>query len=388
MGSLGQCYGKVLGFGLITAIAFFPRSSQAIEVQNVPNPQQSGGWVSDLSDILSPQTEAQLNQMITALEAENGTEIAVVTVPNTAPYGSPKEFATALYEYWGVGKEEADNGIVFVVSVGDRRVEIETGYGVEGILPDAKVGNIINQQVTPQFMQGDFDQGVLNGTKALVFELEPADFPLQKFADRNLDIIFLLGGLGLVGGGLYKFSKRPRYLQPFGKSAILGGQKRPVCCQNCKKSMTQVDNEILLPKLSDAVKFSQQRNYTKITGLECSNCDVGKNNDFHTLTCLLRRDCSQCPNCEAWTVFRKEKIVQYPNYIRSGIRLITKTCEFCDYYDEETRVIPRRTRSPRSSVTFRSGSGRYGGGRSSGGGRSGGGFGGGSSGGGGAGGNW
>lgn len=121
----------------------------------------------DMADLLSPDSEAKLNQMITALEETNGAEIAVVTVPNTKPSASPEAYTTKLFNTWGIGKKGLDNGVLFMVSKEDRRVEIETGYDLESILPDAQVGNIIQTQVTPQFKQGNFDGGILQGTQTI-----------------------------------------------------------------------------------------------------------------------------------------------------------------------------------------------------------------------------
>ncbi|WP_410251921.1 TPM domain-containing protein, partial [Sodalinema sp.] len=138
----------------------------------MPNPQElHGTWVSDMADILSEDTERQLNQMISALEAENGAEIAVVTVANTNSQPTPKAFATRLLNYWGVGKAELDNGVLFLNSVGDRRVEIDTGYGIEEILPDAQVGDILDQEILPKFRNNDFDAGTLAGVEAIIMAL-------------------------------------------------------------------------------------------------------------------------------------------------------------------------------------------------------------------------
>ena len=155
------------------AVVLFPLVGLAVDVKDVPNPRQiNNTWVTDMAEILDEPTEAQLNSVISQLERSNGTEIAVVTVPETAPSASPKEFTTALFKSWGIGKKGQDNGVLFLISKGDRRVEIETGYGIEAILPDAKVGNIIDTQITPRFKQGDFKGGTLAGTKALVVALE------------------------------------------------------------------------------------------------------------------------------------------------------------------------------------------------------------------------
>ncbi|MEQ8957318.1 MAG: TPM domain-containing protein [Coleofasciculus sp. C2-GNP5-27] len=114
---------------------FSPLCVHALTVEEVPNPRQvNGTWVTDMAEILSEDTENQLNQMISELETENGTEIAVVTVPKTSPSPSPKAFTTELFNHWGIGKADQDNGVLFLISTDDRRVEIETGYGIEPIL--------------------------------------------------------------------------------------------------------------------------------------------------------------------------------------------------------------------------------------------------------------
>lgn len=160
-----------VGF-LSLAVVGIASPSTAVPVEYVPNPrQQYGGWVTDSANILSDETEAELNRTISELEAKNGSEIAVVTVSNTKPYQTPKQFTTTLFNYWGIGKSGVNNGVLLMVSTGDRRVEIETGYGISAILSDAQVGNIIDTQIKPRFKQGDFDGGTLAGTRAVVLAL-------------------------------------------------------------------------------------------------------------------------------------------------------------------------------------------------------------------------
>lgn len=161
---------RVCWAGLLSvAIASLPLPSAAIPVESVTHPREAdGGWVSDEADLLSDATEAELNQIISELEADQGHEIAIVTVPDTAPSPTPKAFATELFNHWGIGKAAEDNGLLFLISEGDRRVEIETGYGMEAILPDARVGAILDTHILPPFKEGRFDQGTLAGTLALV----------------------------------------------------------------------------------------------------------------------------------------------------------------------------------------------------------------------------
>ncbi|BAW95682.1 hypothetical protein NIES970_05920 [[Synechococcus] sp. NIES-970] len=349
----------------MVAIAYFSAPAQAIDINSVPNPRTSGRWVTDMENILNVETEAQINRLITELEAKNGTEIAVVTVPNTADYGSPKEFTTALFNHWGIGKQGVDNGILFMISTGDRRVEIETGYGIEGILPDAKVGNIIDQKIIPQFRVGNFEQGVLDGTKTLVFELSPADFPLQKFATRHWDWLLGLGGAGLFSGGLYKFLNRCRYVEPKGRSRC-SLFSRPVYCKQCRQPMTQVKESLLEAQLTEVEKFSKNKKYLNLTAWQCPHCKPPGTLNFHILF-STNFGILQCPQCDGWTVQRNSKVILAPTYVSTGSRLVSKTCAYCDYHEEKIEIIPKRVRSSSSSRGSSSG-GSFGGGSSGGGG--------------------
>ncbi|MEO0770541.1 MAG: TPM domain-containing protein [Cyanobacteria bacterium J06649_4] len=232
-GLLGVCLSSWVV--LLTALP-----SVAVPVSSVPNPQTtSGSWVSDTANMLSPESESQLNQLISQLEATTGAELAIVTVPDTRPAASPKQFATELFNTWGIGKAGEDNGVLFLVSKGDRRNEIETGYGIEGVLPDALVGQILRTQVTPQFKNGNFDAGVLAGTQAMVdilsgeasasaFKVSPA----QSWTDRlgfKVEWIFnrvVIVVAGLAWGAiallkkLAKAYQKPIYIEPTGRSNL------------------------------------------------------------------------------------------------------------------------------------------------------------------------
>ncbi|MFP4297238.1 MAG: TPM domain-containing protein [Spirulinaceae cyanobacterium] len=205
--------------------------ASTVTVEQVINPQQQyGGWVSDMADVLSQETEQAINQKISALEAQNGTEIAVVTVRDTASQATPKEFATQLFNHWQIGKAGVDNGVLWLHSVGDRRVEIETGYGVEGILPDARVGQIINELVIPEFREDDFDGGTLAGVGALVTALSGEAFPLPSDSPQIIDIFSEFGlaaiafwGASVLGyGAIRQRLKQPIKLDPQGRSRVMG----------------------------------------------------------------------------------------------------------------------------------------------------------------------
>lgn len=129
---------------LLWAILLPMAPLHAIPISDIPNPRRvNGTWVSDAANILSADTESRLNKRISQLAANNGSEIAVVTVPDIAPVNTVKAYATELFNTWGIGKRGLDNGVLFLVAVKERRIEIETGRGISPYVSDRQVKQII-----------------------------------------------------------------------------------------------------------------------------------------------------------------------------------------------------------------------------------------------------
>lgn len=388
------------------AVVLFPLAGLALEVQDVPNPRQiNGTWVTDMTGMLDQPTQAQINSMITQLERQNGAEIAVVTVPETSPSASPKEFTTALFNYWKIGKKGENHGVLILISKSDRRVEIETGYGVESILPDAKVANIINTKITPKFKQGDFNGGTLNGTKAIVVALEnpsvsnqpkpiaiaastpttdlaaqpPAVLP-EPTQDANIPWGLVVGGGLVTAIGVIAFKSCRVSIEPEGRSRFKGSS-RFYFCTTCKKRMEKVDDSIIQATLSKPEQVAQKIGSLKFYGWKCPNCSQQLTGaGYHRVACESRfGNFCECPTCDELTVTHTTQILERPTEYSTGIKLITNKCHCCDYQKQWEELIPRLPPSSSSS------SGSSSGGDSGGGG---GGFGGGDSGGGGAGGSW
>ena len=102
----------------------------------------------------------------TQVRERTGAEIAVLVVPSTAP-DSIEDYSIAVFDRWKIGQQGKDNGLLFLVAVQDRRMRITTGYGLEGILPDGKVGEIRDRAIIPLFRAGRYADGIVRGTEAL-----------------------------------------------------------------------------------------------------------------------------------------------------------------------------------------------------------------------------
>ncbi|MCL1491390.1 MAG: TPM domain-containing protein [Pseudanabaena sp. Salubria-1] len=166
---------------------------QASPISDIPNPRRvNGTWVSDVANILSADTEAHLNQRISQLVSNNGSEIAVVTLPDTTPANTVKAYATELFNTWGIGKRGFDNGVLFLVAVKERRIEIETGRGISPYIRDRQVKQIIEEMITPEFKRQNYDRGIINGVEEIAGRLEKINFYPFPFAP-------IYSGIGLVG---------------------------------------------------------------------------------------------------------------------------------------------------------------------------------------------
>ncbi len=123
------------------------------------------GYVTDAAGVLGtwgPKTDALCRE----IEQRTGAEVAVLTVPTTEGL-SPQEYAQAVFDRWKIGRKGRDDGVLFLVAVKDRKLWIATGYGVESVLPDGKVGEIRDRYLVPAFREGRYGEGIFDGVSAV-----------------------------------------------------------------------------------------------------------------------------------------------------------------------------------------------------------------------------
>ena len=130
------------------------------------NSLRPSGYVSDFANVMNAADRNAVTQLLGELEQKSGAQIAVVTLPSLDG-GEINDFATRLYERWGIGRKGKDNGILLLAAINDRKVRIETGYGFEGALPDTAAGRLIDELILPSFRAGDFSAGLRNGAAVL-----------------------------------------------------------------------------------------------------------------------------------------------------------------------------------------------------------------------------
>jgi uncharacterized protein len=129
------------------------------------------GRVVDNASLLSSSQEQRLTQFLKAHEDKTTNQVVVVTLPTLQGY-TIEEYGVELGRHWGIGQKEKNNGILLIVAPKERKVRIEVGYGLEGTLTDKIAHDIIQEKILPAFKRGKYDQGIENGTSAILQALD------------------------------------------------------------------------------------------------------------------------------------------------------------------------------------------------------------------------
>lgn len=131
------------------------------------SPGSPGSFVNDFAGILKPETISLLNQKLGQFSKDTGNEISVVTIAKLGDE-TVETYAEKLFQEWGIGKEKEDNGVLLLISLEDREMRIEVGYGLEHLVTDIDSGRIIREILTPAFQREDFDGGVIQTVDTIV----------------------------------------------------------------------------------------------------------------------------------------------------------------------------------------------------------------------------
>jgi uncharacterized protein len=138
----------------------------ATSALDVPKPT---GPITDLAGLLDPNAQAAIDERLTAYREQTGHQFAVLILPSLE--GQPiEDFAIRLLEskQWALGDSKADNGLLLVVALNDRKMRIETGYGLEGAIPDALAARIISDIMRPAFREERFAEGITTALDTLM----------------------------------------------------------------------------------------------------------------------------------------------------------------------------------------------------------------------------
>ena len=177
--------------------------------------------VTDLTGTLGETGRLALENRLRELEADTGSQLAVLLVDSTEPE-SIEQYALRVAEKWRLGRADVDDGVLVLIAVDDREMRIEVGYGLEGAIPDARANRIIDELITPRFATGDFAGGLTAGVDALAASIRGEELPAPERRGTELPdiggMLPILLILGLTVGGVLK-----RTFGAFPGAALTGG---------------------------------------------------------------------------------------------------------------------------------------------------------------------
>jgi uncharacterized protein len=165
--------------------------------------------VTDLTNTLNAQQRGALEQTLAEFEQRKGAQIAVLMVPTTQPE-TVEQYAVRVQESWKLGRKGVDDGVLLVVAKNDRKLHIEVGYGLEGILPDAIAKRIIDDDIVPRFKENDFYGGIRAGVDRIMRVVEGEKLPPPAARGHpnaeglNLNWVLPLLFFALIGGTILR----------------------------------------------------------------------------------------------------------------------------------------------------------------------------------------
>ena len=378
-------------------------------VQTVPNNQLSDAraFVTNPDGIISTEAEWELNRTIAVIRDSTSAEIAVVLL-HSIGNKDIDNFATDLFTLWGIGKKENDNGLLFLLVYDQRQMVFRTGYGLEGVLPDAYLSRIIRNDIAPHLSEGNFDAGVIAGMEkvctylldpeaAMEIQTQEADDSLKPVLYGYLTISLIIFTIAIVL--LFSILKNnktnyKRYLAMNRGTCLVIGlsvffpvlilfciiffivkrrmRTQPTPCSECKQKMRLLNK----PEENTYLTEAQQTEKTiKSVDYDVWLCDTC--GQHATLRYDQLSNYKQCPHCKAKAYHvKKENTLVAATVYASGVGERISCCRHCNITDKNKYTIPRIVITSGGghgiSGSSRSSGGSWGGGHTGGGGARGG----------------
>ncbi len=345
---------------LVTVCAFV-LWAEALFAQTFPDYQEL--YVNDFAALLSAEQESDLRSMLAEIRTERGIEFTVVTIGSISDYGHNGEiepFATGLFNYWGVGDADRNDGIMMLIARYDRDMRIEVGSGYGSSL-DGPMKAIIEDEILPYFRDDEYGEGILNGAQEVVYELVgsyPGEYDAtvtEKAVNRALGFLRWIGNwIWLIAAPFLYFPIRAfRHWQ----------RHRPRICPVEGSKMQMLGEDWDDDHLKPGQVTEEEIKSIDYDVWQCPTCD---NVTIEAYRSWFSRY-GACRSCGFRTVQGETTIVTPATTSSTGKKRIDYNCHHCQDTWTGWRTIPMKSESSSSSSSGSS----FGGGSSSGGGASG-----------------
>jgi len=194
---------KIKNLKLIFKIAISALLFLSFAASAYYSPGSPTGFVNDYAKMMSDGAKTQMETKLVQFEKDTSSEISLVTI-DSLKGDTIENFAVKLFEEWGIGKKNKDNGVLLLISKEDRQIRIEVGYGLEGALTDAQSYWIIQNIIRPAFQAENYDQGISDAVDKIIAatkgEYVPSENqnPATKINIKSLETVFIIAFFGFI----------------------------------------------------------------------------------------------------------------------------------------------------------------------------------------------
>ena len=371
---------------LIIALVMVLVPALGFAQDKLPYPQHYSVLTNDFANILSPESEALINTELQAARDQRGREMTVVTIRSRDDYLPSNDivsFSKSLFNAWGIGNAERNDGMLLLVAIDDREVRIALGAGYPA-RQDGIAARIIQSEIIPAFEEGRVADGILAGTRAALSWIElpedstsPSSQPLStdRIRPRVLEQAPEARAVGILDRALAFFQSSPVFATIIAAITAVAGffgfhgiqRTRPRKCPQCGKMMM---------RLGDAQE-DQYLDHGQLVEEQVKSKNYGVwfcPRDEHITVIGYPKWFSNhaaCPECKYHTYETTRTVLSTATTASTGLAQLDHACKNCGHTATETTTIPRVTTSSSSSSSSSGSSSSFGGGSSSGGGSSG-----------------
>lgn len=411
-----------------------PLGAGAIPPGDMPNVTLSDGkqFISDPSHLLDAATTEKVNRQIYEMRVKTSVEMVVAIPPDLSGDEIP-EWSTHLFDLWKIGKDDKDNGVLLVISPGDKKSWIVTGYGMEGVLTDIACTKIAREKIAPAMKEGNLDAAVEGAVSQIISAVEDPAVAEELRSEKKdkydgaietlstevilefLTILFtvlFIFALWLFINDLSATHKRinnyeksqvwRNHLKTYLWLGILSAgtglafylialmlyrnyRNRRIKCPTCGALMNRLGEEEDNELLSDSQDFEEQIKSVDYDVWECPKCGTVERFPYKE----NQTKYTECPRCHTIAMcLVSDTVTVQPTTRRGGEGVKHYECLFCHHHEDRRYKIPKKEDASNAAIAGAIIGSALGGRGGGGGGFGGGGFGGGSTGGGGGGASW
>ena len=364
-------------------IAFLSLVLSIVGVNDVQSPRPNG-WVTDQANILDIGVEDKLNTLAQGLKLNKDIEMAIVVVDDVAE--TPKQFATALFNKWGIGIAQTNPGSLVLLVMGKRRLEIETGKGIEAALPSQWLADMQAKDMVPKFKQKDFAGGLVAGVQAIADHLGVApgestsNAPPGEYRDNGKVVPQPSPGQPVQPQPSAPMAPSPAVQAPPSEdggvpvgplaaggagAAGLGGlalfvRRRRRTCTKCEPSrkmflLDEVEDDKHLDEGERKEEQLRSVDYDVFICRGCQSTKTIRHNKWFS-------GFSRCSKCRYKTMSSSSTTTVSATYDHGGQVQVTEDCQHCNYHNSYTRYTSALTRpsdTSSSSSSYSSSSSSY-----------------------------